>query len=123
VKTPREIVEEIAERRRREYVQLVETLRAGGHVTPDTIFQTLYVASKTAGELILDVFADRGGELRPGDDCPHCGAARAVVVRSSRRLKTGWVSRYLACSQCGAKVGKQTVPGLAVPRRSAGKPL
>ena len=96
---------------------MIETLRTGGQMPADAIFTILHQARKSAGELVLDVFTARATELHPGDDGPRCHAKAAVYVRSSHRLKTGWTARYLACGDCGARLGKQMLPTAAVRRR------
>ena len=116
-KAPREIIAEIQQARETQYAELVATLRAGGQLPPQIIFETLHRARRSAGELVLHVFADRPAELQPGSDCPECGAQTAVGIRSSRRLKSGWVGQYLACNECGARLGKRMVAGAGVRRR------
>ena len=102
---------------RRDYDHLLATLRAGGHVAPDQIVDTIRLARVDPADFIHDYFAHRPDQLRPGDRCPRCGADGAVRVRTSKRRPDGRHVRYLQCGKCGKSVGKQTVATSRVRKR------
>lgn len=101
-----------------EYHDLVATLRAGGHVDPDQLLETIRRALLQPEYFIRTYFSPGGSGLRPGGDCPLCGIAGAVRVRTSKRQPaSGFVVRYLVCAKCGKGVGKQTVHRSAIMKR------
>jgi hypothetical protein len=95
------------------YRAMVEALRGGRKLPEVELRVTSAMAGRDLATLALDVLAGPGGPM-PGDPCPECGGRLRVV--NSRRAGNVQV-RHLACTRCGRRAGKQTLPAAAVRRR------
>lgn len=111
---------ELAEQTRRAllaYHLMAQTFRPIARLPLAQIRATLSAAGKTAVDLVEDILAGEGVDPQPGDPC-DCGG-QAVVYRS--RPRGQWRRQYLRCRECGAKMGRRTIPEEAVRRRRSRK--